>query len=278
MMGSDAFVASMAFPSTAQTRASAFDSAAAVASDGQLHVIQRAEKTYTGVVVDLSCSYGGISSRTYCVSGADRSAWSLFDALLVAFAAVFQLPYWTQRALESAQVVEGWSLTPAAAAGLSALPVEGRYLHMDGWIAPYVPFAPLTLYDSMVSPLALILLLIVALRVGWSWVNSVSAESVTAIRGVGLQVAQRTPRGDVVSRVIDVNSIDCLAIHEGFFRHQVVYFLAVVVRDAPKVEVLFAGTMPRLVTLRPVLRGLRQVLYGEPEHGCSLAEAEATER
>jgi hypothetical protein len=222
---------------------------------GQAVVVVSNQLTNTAAHVDLSVTHGGTSTRTYCVSGVAKSQWSLFDAMIIAFAAVFQIPYASS------------GVFPSAAGGVEFHPV-------DSWVSSTVGLTPYTLGPSfVVSPIAFVLVAVVVLRVLWASFNSVPVESVTAIRGIGLQVSKRTSRGDAIERVIDVNSIDCLVIHEGYFRHQTVYFLAVVVRDSPQSVVLFADTLPRLTMLRVVLRGLRHVLYQEPEHGLSLAEA-----
>ena len=119
---------------------------------------------------------------------------------------------------------------------------------------------------------------------------TVEAEMVTAIQGVGLQFSQRwvRPTGlfrmlqnhplehqEVFTRFIDVGAVHAMVIHEGYFRHRVAHFLGVVVSDAPTVAVVFDDTLPKLAVLRPVLRGLRAVLYQEPELGKSLADLAA---
>jgi hypothetical protein len=225
--------------------------------------------------IDLACIYGGASTRTYEVSAPVPPLATFLDLLLGAFACVFQLAH----------------------GGLSRInfPAALARLFPAWWIALSAHVSP------QLSPLALILVLLVAARVVRAWAASAPVESVTAIRGVGLQIATRPSRtlrslfggaspsaaavasgggggigSGTVRRVLDLNTIDAIVIHEGYFRHRCVYFLAVVVRDEPRSVVLFADTLPRLEALRIVLRGLRHVLHGTPEFGPTVGQADAT--
>jgi hypothetical protein len=106
----------------------------------------------------------------------------------------------------------------------------------------------------------------------WRSLTAVAEASVTAVRGLGLQLSQRRRVTGTTTRHIDQALIEALVIHEGFYRHQVVFYIAVVTRGSSEVTVLFDTCLPRLDALRPVLRGLRRVLYDEPEAGLSLAQ------
>jgi len=230
-------------------------------STDAVHVMNGA-KANAAASIDLSCIYGGgAATRTYEVTAPVPPLLTWLDMLLAAFTFVFQIAF----------------------AGL------GRAGHIDP--ARHFPhwFSALTAAIApQLSPAAFLLLAVIAGRVARAWAGTVPIESVTAIRGVGLQISTRpgrqwgasSPRSTsgigagTVRRVIDVNSIDALVIHESYYRHRCVYFLAVVVRDEPKSVVLFADTLPRLEALRVVLRGLRHVLYGSPEHGPTLGQAD----
>ena len=105
-------------------------------------------------------------------------------------------------------------------------------------------------------------------------VRQVAEEEVLIIQGVGVQVTTRNFLGAVVSqRFTDVSLIRSIFIHEGFFRHRVVFFLAILVENRSDLEVLFEHSLPRLAALRPMLNGIRAVLYpSKKEFGPSLAD------
>jgi hypothetical protein len=213
--------------------------------------------------IDLACIYGGAATRTYEVSTPAPPLLTWLDLLLCAFAGVFQVAH--------------WGLSRATTFNVSAAVVR----HFPAWLQGLSG-----LVSPQLSPVAFVLIVLIVGRIVRSWAGTLPVESVTAIRGVGLQIVSRPGRqwgsasgstgiaAGTVQRVLDVNSIDASVIHEGYFRHRCVYFLAAVVRDEPESVVLFADTLPRLEALRAVLRGLRHVLYGTPEYGPTLGQAD----
>ena len=79
------------------------------------------------------------------------------------------------------------------------------------------------------------------------------------------------------TELVDVATITSLVINESFFRHRVVFYLAIACQDKKSLILPFANTLPQLCVLRTILRGTRAVLYGDPEEGLSLADIETVE-
>ncbi|KAG5506873.1 hypothetical protein JIQ42_07589 [Leishmania sp. Namibia] len=105
--------------------------------------------------------------------------------------------------------------------------------------------------------------------------SRVYVEEVLVMRGVGLQFSAygifNTLR---YRRFVDLLMLRSLVIHDAFFRYQPIFFLSSSVENKAERVVYFPETLPRLAVLRPILNGIRGVLYGEPEDGLSLAEME----
>ncbi|KPA74786.1 hypothetical protein ABB37_09069 [Leptomonas pyrrhocoris] len=105
--------------------------------------------------------------------------------------------------------------------------------------------------------------------------SRVYVEEVLVMRGVGLQFASygifHTLRYKVF---VDLQMLRSLVIHDAFARYQPIFYLSSSVENRAERVVFFPDTLPRLAVLRPVLNGIRGVLYGEPEEGPSLAELE----
>lgn len=103
----------------------------------------------------------------------------------------------------------------------------------------------------------------------------VYVEEVLVMRGVGVQFSSygifNTLR---YKRFVDLKMLRSLVIHDAFFRYQPIFFLSSSVENQAERVVYFSETLPRLAVLRPVMNGIRCVLYGEPEEGPSLAELE----
>jgi hypothetical protein len=100
-------------------------------------------------------------------------------------------------------------------------------------------------------------------------------QRVVVVSGVGMQLTTFNYLGRVVQqRFLDVNRIHSVVIHEAFLRQRVVYYLAVLLDNEADVTVLFEEMVPRLALLRPLLCGIRSVLYQESEEGATLGELE----
>ncbi|KAG8346138.1 putative GPI GlcNAc transferase complex PIG H component [Trypanosoma vivax] len=96
--------------------------------------------------------------------------------------------------------------------------------------------------------------------------SRVHVEEITVIRGLGLQVSTYGLLGAEKSRrFIDNKLLRDLIIHDAFFRTQVIFFLSATIENEAQRLVLFEETLPRLAVLRPVLCGLRHILFDEPE-------------
>lgn len=101
-------------------------------------------------------------------------------------------------------------------------------------------------------------------------------EEVVAIANAGFQLTSYGLFNTVQhTQFIDLTVLRSLLIHDGYFRLQAIFFLSASVENTAERLVLFPQTLPRLEVLIPVLRGMRAVLFGEPEFGPSLAQIEA---
>ena len=189
------------------------------------------------------------------------------DAFLLSLAGMFLLPALSPDATANtdsmlmAPATSGAALANASASALSAATAGGR--PMVAALARPFGLPPLCAAAALAA-LVVLRLLLASRRV--------VEQSVTAVRDVGLQLTTRTLGGATHAQLLDVGRIDGILIYEGYFRHRCVYFLCVVMREAPHTVVLFDDTLPRRAALVPVLRGRRHVLYGEREHGLSLPE------
>lgn len=186
---------------------------------------------------------------------------SVNDMVLLALSFAFLLPLVIAASANSPRVPQWWrSLTTeneavsrGAAHWEAALPLNVRVL------APLIGF---------------VLVLVHVLRAYYR----VQVEEVLAIRGIGLQLSTYDVFHRVRSReLIDVKLIRSLVLHDAFFRYQPIFFLSSSIENRASRVVYFAATLPRLEVLRPVLCGLRHVLYGEEEHGLSLSEMETAQ-
>lgn len=120
----------------------------------------------------------------------------------------------------------------------------------------------------------LILCAVVLMRLSYR-ARHVYMQRVVVVSGVGMQLTTFNYLGRVVQqKFLDVNRIHSVVIHEAFLRQRVVFYLAAIVDNESDVTVLFEEMVPRLSLLRPLLCGIRSVLFQESEHGPTLGELE----
>lgn len=81
------------------------------------------------------------------------------------------------------------------------------------------------------------------------------------MRSVGLQT-----EGGGATRFIPLDRIVDMVIHEGFVGFEVRHFLAVMLRDDTRLEVVFPRSLPRRKVLERVWRQAREVLFDEDDH------------
>ncbi|KAH9584257.1 GPI-GlcNAc transferase complex [Trypanosoma melophagium] len=158
---------------------------------------------------------------------------------------------------------DGWPFFPSVENGNSAMKSFGMALKLyEAAVAWHLPrFIPL---------LICCLVLLYRLFTGLRWAH---VEEVTAIRGLGMQLTIYNIFGRIVSqRFVELKLIRALIIHDAYFRCQVIFFLSAIVENDGSLLVLFEETLPRLAVLRPLLRGLRHILYEDSEDGATLAE------
>lgn len=106
--------------------------------------------------------------------------------------------------------------------------------------------------------------------------SHVTSESLLCSSSLGLQLTTRHYGGHSVSRFIDWAEVEGCVINEGVERWRVVDVLAVLVRrragqggegwvDGKKLVLVFGELRPRLCVLKQVWRGVREVMYHEPD-------------
>ena len=97
----------------------------------------------------------------------------------------------------------------------------------------------------------------------WSVRNRVRSESVLVLRDLGIQLQTTFVWGNASFLFVEKERILEILINEGVTCHAVVFYLAVVVKDAPDLLLVFPRLQPRLPTLRTVYNHLRQVVFNE---------------
>jgi hypothetical protein len=96
-------------------------------------------------------------------------------------------------------------------------------------------------------------------------------ESLLVIRDLGIQVKTVYMTGIERSRFIEQSKIADIIINEGVTMQQVVFYIAIIVKDQKKMALVFEHFLPRLQLLLQVYRGARAIIYGESEYeteGC----------
>ncbi|KAG5498504.1 hypothetical protein JKF63_02790 [Porcisia hertigi] len=148
-----------------------------------------------------------------------------------------------------------------------------------GLSASYVQLTRSTTLDTGVTFSLLLLSTLLLVKRLSGALNRVYVEEVLVMRGVGLQFSAYGIFNTLRYRhFVDLLMLRSLVIHDAFFRYQPIFFLSSSVENKATRVVFFPDTLPRLAVLRPVLNGIRSVLYGEPDEGMSLAELESQRR
>lgn len=173
------------------------------------------------------------------------------------------------------------STTPSSSGATSTI-IDSSHLDVVSFInfmfASMLAFLAATVTAAKENPTFTILIIFLIVRSVYRIVTRVPAERLTAIRGVGLQLNKQNMFGTwSATELVDVATITSLVVNETFFRHRVIYCMAVACQDKKQLVLPFANTLPQLCVLRTILRGTRAVLYGEPEEGLSLADLETLE-
>lgn len=173
--------------------------------------------------------------------------------------------------------IDGVQAPVAAAAAAAGSPVAAMTA-ADAEAAPSASYTQATsapaLDFSMTCVVLFISTLLLAQRLSGA-VGRVYVEEVLVMRGVGLQFSAYGIFNTLRYRLfVDLHMLRSLVIHDAFFRYQPMFFLSSSVENQAARVVYFPDTLPRLAVLRPVLNGIRGVLYGDPEEGPSLAELE----
>jgi hypothetical protein len=91
------------------------------------------------------------------------------------------------------------------------------------------------------------------------------SESVLAIRDIGVQVKTIYANGAEKSQFIEQSKLADILIHEGISFQVILYYMTLLVKNEKKTVVVFEHTLPRLSCILDVYRGIRAVMYGEPE-------------
>lgn len=187
------------------------------------------------------------------VEGNGEDGQSYFDSLSHMFKSV--IPWWVLSHIED-----------IIATFISIFPNSYNWME-KGWLVQNI--SPSVFWTFAIA-------LFVAIKVPLR-MRQVAEEEILVVQGVGVQVTIRNFLGSTVSqKFIDASLIRSIFIHEGFFRHRVIFFLAILIENRSDLEVLFQESLPRLAALRPILCGIRSVLYpSKREFGPSLADLAA---
>lgn len=119
-----------------------------------------------------------------------------------------------------------------------------------------------------------VMLLFPLWRIFHAW-RRTYVEEICVVAGIGIYMTSYGLWNNIQhTTFIDVCLLRSLVIHDAFCRYQPIFFLSATVESWSSRVVFFSHTLPRLEILLPVLRGMRAVLFGEPEVGLSLAELE----
>lgn len=208
------------------------------------------QPTITGDVIDVDCEEFSDQARRYIVHAVHHSLGllGLFDLVLL-----------------SSSLLALHFRRPELDLGDVRAPLDLRLLQ---YVVAFLSAA----VDSPVVLAAFVMIGAVVVRVAFKNVQ-VKSEELLAVQGIGLQLTARNALGRVVSqRFVDISIVRALFVHEGYFRHQAIFYMAAVLEDQQELLVFFSHSLPRLDALQAILCGVRAVLYQEPEHGPSLAE------
>ncbi|KAK7201839.1 GPI-GlcNAc transferase complex, PIG-H component [Novymonas esmeraldas] len=182
----------------------------------------------------------------------------------------------------SAVVSGGAMRRPSRGAAASSTPEAAAVVLHRSPHAPLGSYQQVTsvpAFDSSVTCVLLLLSTLLLAKRLTGALTQVYVEEVLVMRGVGLQLSAYGLRNTLRYRhFVDLLMLRSLVIHDAFVRYQPMFFLSSSVENCKDRVVLFPNTLPRLAVLRPVLNGVRAVLYGEPEEGPSLAEMEERTR
>lgn len=217
-------------------------------------VVATGHRCVSGSVVDVAAWAPSAAMRTYYLTVRRPSFLRPLDALLLAVGCLFE-----------------WAAMCRVGGGggdVGSADVGG-----EAWLK-WGAIDLANVSPATASAVATLVLAFAVVRVVF-FLRGTVEESVLAVRGIGLQLTRRNALGQTVSRFIDQGAVTSLFVHEGYFRHQCVFFMGAVVEEQDRTVVFFDETLPRVAVLRTVLRGLREVLYNESPEGPSLAEIEA---
>ncbi|ORC86421.1 phosphatidylinositol glycan, class H [Trypanosoma theileri] len=231
-------------------------------------------KTNSNAVVDVFQVNYSDSVRLYRVSRRDALGpqtppilrlFSPNDLMLLIVFVALELPSLPTFVdyLRSIGVGNGWTFFPYGESGSNAISsFTMALMPYNGKVSWHLP----RIIPIVICCLVLLYRLITGLR-------RAHTEEVTVIRGLGIQLTVYNIFGRIISqRFVEHKLIRALIIHDAYFRCQAIFFLSAIVENEGDLLVLFEETLPRLAVLQPLLRGLRHILYEEPEDGATLAE------
>jgi hypothetical protein len=89
----------------------------------------------------------------------------------------------------------------------------------------------------------------------------VTEERVQAVRGLGLTVSTHFASGRITSRFIDYNSIQSIIVNEGFQNCGIHFYLACVVEDCNRLQLLFQEAKPRLPVIARIYKDITTILH-----------------
>lgn len=86
------------------------------------------------------------------------------------------------------------------------------------------------------------------------------AESVLAVRGVGLQFTAEFDDGSRAVRFVDARAVRAVVMNEGVEGCGVHYYIAVVAAGQREMQLAFPYTRPRLAVAAPIFREIHNVM------------------
>jgi len=101
----------------------------------------------------------------------------------------------------------------------------------------------------------------------WTWANQTQSESISVIRGLGIQISSKTRMGRETCCLFDSSRIEDVVINEGISLWRVRYYLAIILKDSENLKLVFPETFPGIEQLVEIYHGTRALLFGNQELG-----------
>lgn len=124
-------------------------------------------------------------------------------------------------------------------------------------LAVFWQFLYTTFNQSIAIGISILLLCVWIFRIN----SEVIEERILAVRDLGLSISTHFASGKVTRRFIDANSIQSIIMNEGFKNCGVYFYLACIVADCNKLQLLFPEARPRLPVVARIYKELSSILH-----------------